>query len=148
MVRTCLALGIALALCGASPLFAQEAASVAGIVTEASSGVLPGVTVTATEVGSGRQHVAVTDERGEYRLANVQAGTYRLQGPLSGVSTMVIPQLELLVGQRATVPLALTVATIEQNVTVSGESPLVDTRSSQVAGNIDRLQVEALTNSW
>src|SRR5216683_5895348 len=144
MVSKSLALGIALALCGGGQLFAQEAASVVGIVTDESKGVLPGVTVTATEVSSGRQYVAVTDERGEYRLANVQAGTYRLQGELTGFATMVISQLELLVGQRATVPFALTVATLEQKVTVTGESPLVDTRSSQVAGNIDRRQMEEL----
>jgi hypothetical protein len=106
--------------------------------------VLPGVTVTATEVSSGRQYVVVTHERGEYRLANVQPGTYRLQGEFPGFATLVIPQLELLVGQRATVPLALTVVTFEQNVMVTGELPLVDTRSSQVAGNIDRRQMEEL----
>src|SRR5467141_5134101 len=104
MLRQCLALGFVLVAWSGTHVFAQEAASVAGIVTDASSGVLPGVTVTATEVSSGRQYVAVTDERGEYRLANVQAGTYRLQGNLSGVATTVIPQLELIVGQRATVP--------------------------------------------
>src|SRR5258708_16528072 len=143
MVCKSLALGIALALCGGGQVFAQEAASLVGIVTDESRGVLPGVTVTVTEVSSGRQYVAVTDERGEYRMANVQAGTYRLQGERPGFATSVIPQLELLVGQRATVPLALSVATLEQHVTVT-ESPLVDTRSSQVAGNIDRRQMEEL----
>jgi hypothetical protein len=144
MGRKFLALGIALALGGGVQVFAQEAASVVGIVTDASRGVLPGVAVTATEVSSGRQYVAITDERGEYRLANVQAGTYRLQGEFPGLATIVIPQLELLVGQRATVPLALNVATLAQEVTVTSESPLVDTRSSQVAGNIDRRQMEEL----
>src|SRR3981081_419441 len=144
MVRKSLALWIALALCGGSQVVAQEAASVVGIVTDESKGVRPGVPVTAAEVSSGREYVAVTNERGEYRLANVQAGTYRLQGELPRFATRVIPQLELLVGQRATVPLALTVATLDQSVTVSGESPLVDTRSSQVAGNIDRRQMEEL----
>src|SRR6202158_338 len=100
MVRKSVAFGIALALCGGGHVFAQEAASVAGIVTDESRAVLPGVTATATEVSSGRQYVAVTGERGEYRLANVQAGTYRLQGERPGFATMVIPQLELLVGQR------------------------------------------------
>src|SRR5882672_7882016 len=144
MVRKSLALGIALALCGGCQVFAQEAASLVGIVTDESRGVLPGVTVTATEVSSGRQYVAVTDERGKYRMANVQAGTYRLQGELPRFATSVIPQLELLVGQRATVHLVLTVAKLDENVAVTGESPLVDTRSSQVAGNIDRRQMEEL----
>src|SRR5258708_7576715 len=144
MVRKSLAIGIALVLYGGGQVSAQEAASVAGVVTDQSKGALLAVTVTATEVSSGRQYVAVTDERGQYRLANVQPGTYRLQGELSGFATMVIPQLELLVGQRATVSLALTVATLEQKVTVTGDSQLVDTRSSQVAGNINRRQMEEL----
>ena len=93
MVGKSLAIGIALALCGGGQVFAQEAASVVGIVTDESKGVLPGVAVTATEVSSGRQYVAVTDERGEYRLANVQPGTYRMEGRLPGFATAVIPQL-------------------------------------------------------
>ncbi len=144
MVRKSLAIGIALVLYGGGHVFAQEAASVAGVVTDQSTGALLGVTVTATEVSTGRQYVAVTDERGHYQLANVQPGTYRLQGELPGFASMVIPQLELLVGQRATVSLALTVATLEQKVTVTGDSQPVDTRSSQVAGNINRRQMEEL----
>jgi hypothetical protein len=144
MFRQLLAVGFALVVWAGGHALAQEAASVVGMVTDDSKGVLPGVTVTATEVSSGRQHVAVTDVRGEYRLVNVQAGTYRLQAELTGFATTVIPQLELLVGQRATMHLVLKLATLEENITVTGEAPLVDTRSSQVAGNIDRRQMEEL----
>jgi len=56
----------------------------------------------------------------------------------------VVPRLELLVGQRATVPLVVKVGTLQESVTVTGDAPLVDTRSSQVAGNIDRRQMEEL----
>src|SRR3979490_2526734 len=106
MVRSSLALGIALALCGGH-VFAQEAASVVGMVTDESMAGVPGVTVTATDVSSGRKYVAITDERGEYRLANVQAGTYRLQGELPGFATTGIPQLELVVGETPAPPLSL-----------------------------------------
>jgi hypothetical protein len=61
MVHKSLALAIALLLCADSHVVAQEAASVVGMVTDESKSVVPGVTVTATEVSSGRQHVAVTD---------------------------------------------------------------------------------------
>jgi len=144
MFRPFVVLALAIVVWAGSPAFAQEAASVVGTVTDESKGVLPGVTVTATEVSSGRQYVAVSDTRGEYRLVNVQPGTYRVQADLPGFANTVIPELELLVGQRATVPMVLGVATLEESVTVTGDAPLVDTRSSQVAGNIDRRQMEEL----
>jgi len=144
MLRQCLALGFVLVAWSGTHVFAQEAASVVGIITDESKGVLPGVTVTATEVASGRQYVGISDERGEYRLVNVQAGTYKISAELTGFATTVVPRLELLVGQRATVPLVVKVGTLQESVTVTGDAPLVDTRSSQVAGNIDRRQMEEL----
>src|SRR5260370_15332870 len=96
MVRKSLAIGIALVLYGGGQVFAQEAASVAGVVTDQSKGALLGVTVTATEVSSGRQYVAVTDERGEYRLAQRQPRTYRLPSALPGRATLGIPPLQVL----------------------------------------------------
>jgi hypothetical protein len=126
-----------------SPLFAQTGATIVGSVTDDSKGVLPGATVTATEISTGRQHVAVTDERGEYRLA-VSAGTYRLQGELTGFAVVVLQEVELLVGQNATIPLVLRVANLQEALTVTGEAPFVDVRSTQVADNLDRRQMEEL----
>jgi carboxypeptidase family protein len=122
--------------------FAQANATVSGTVTDESKAVLPGVTVTATEITTGRQFVGVTDERGEYRFVNVSPGTYKIRAELTGFATVTTPNLELLVGQNALVPFALKVATLQETVTVTGLSPLVDTSSSQVAGNIDRRQME------
>jgi hypothetical protein len=133
-----------LLLASPAPASAQETGGIAGAVVDQSQSVLPGVTVTATEVTTGRQYVAVTDAHGQYGLLNVPAGTYRLEGALSGFTSTVLPALELLVGQRVTVPLVLRLATLEESVTVTGEAPLVDTRSTQLAGNIDRRQMEEL----
>jgi Carboxypeptidase regulatory-like domain len=144
MFRRAVAVGIALTLSTGGLALAQEAASVVGMVTDESKAVLPGVTVTATEVSSGRRYFAVSDERGEYRLVNVQAGTYRIEAELSGFANSVMSNMELLVGQRATLALVMKVATLRESVTVTGESPLIDTRSSQVGGNIDRRQMEEL----
>ena len=121
---------------------AQDA-SILGTVVDDTKAVLPGVTITATELGSGTQAVAVTDARGEYRL-RVPAGTYKLQAELTGFGPVLVPKVELLVGQNATVPIALKVASVAEALTVTAESPLVDTASSQVAGNVDRREMEAL----
>ena len=133
-----------LALMWPSTADAQQNASIVGAVTDQSKAVLPGVAVTATDLATGRVLATVTDERGEYRLQNLPPGRYTLTAELAGFGTAKIPEIELLVGQNATVPLQLKVASLEESVTVSGESPLVDIRSSQVAGNVDRRQMEEL----
>src|SRR5205807_176799 len=85
-----------------------------------------------------------TNANGDYRLQNMPAGTYKLQAELSGFATVVIQKVELLVGQNATIPFVMTIAQVTETLNVTGESPLVDTHSSQIAGNVDRRQMEAL----
>jgi hypothetical protein len=138
-----LAFVAALALLLPTSTFAQEA-SIVGTIVDETKAVLPGATVTATARDTGRQFVDVTDARGEYRLVGVQPGTYKIQAELPGFTTVMFPEIELLVGQNRTVPFTLRVATVSETLTVTGEAPLVDTRSSQVAGNIDRRQMEEL----
>jgi hypothetical protein len=125
------------------PAAAQEA-SVTGSVVDASKAVVPGVTVTATNIATGVPTVTVSDESGRYRLQNLPPGTYRVQAELTGFSTVVIPAVELLVGQNATIPFELKLADLNETITVTGESPFVDIASSQVAGNVNPRQMEAL----
>ena len=86
----------------------------------------------------------MTNEKGEYRLQNMPPGKYTLQAELSGFSTVMFKDVELLVGQNATIPFTLKLASVTETLTVVGETPLVDTTSSQVAGNVDRRQMEQL----
>jgi carboxypeptidase family protein len=128
----------------ASLVFAQTEGTIVGTVTDESKAVLPGVTVTATDANTGRPYVSVTDGRGAYRLTNVLAGTYKVQADLTGFAPVIISGLELLVGTNATVNITLKVASVSESLTVTGESPLVDVRSTAVAGNVDRRQMEEL----
>ncbi|HYM23593.1 MAG TPA: TonB-dependent receptor [Vicinamibacterales bacterium] len=136
-------LAIGIVLLGVSSVLAQEA-SIIGTVTDETKAVLPGVTITATNNATGAQSTTVSDERGQYRLQQLAPGRYKLQTELPGFGSVVIPDVELLVGQNATVPFVLKVASVTETLTVSAESPLVDTASSQVAGNVDRRQMEAM----
>ncbi len=122
---------------------AQEA-SLAGAIVDGTKAVLPGATVTATMIDTGRVTTAVSDERGEYRLRGLAPGRYKVQAELSGFSTVVIPDIELLVGQNRSLPFAMQVASLSETLTVTGEAPLVDVSSTQVAGNVDRRQMEEL----
>ena len=126
-----------------TPAFAQEAL-VSGTVTDATKAVLPGVTVSATNVATGGQTVAVSDGSGHYRLQNLPPGTYKLQAELTGFSTVVFPEVELRVGQNATVVFELTVADLNETITVTGEAPFVDVSSSQVSGNVNPRQMEGI----
>ena len=127
----------------AATAFAQEA-TIFGAVTDSTSGALPGVTVTATSLENGRVFTSVSDERGEYRLRGLPSGRYKVQAELSGFATVIVPEVEVLVGQNRPVPFAMQVATLSETLTVTGEAPLVDISSTQVAGNVDRRQMEEL----
>ena len=136
-------LSIPLFLLAAVPAFAQDA-MILGAVVDGTKASLPGVTVTATLIDTGRSTATVTDERGEYRLRGLEAGRYKVQAELSGFSTIVVPDIELLVGQNRTLPFTMQVASVSETLTVTGEAPLVDVSSSQVSGNVDRRQMEEL----
>jgi carboxypeptidase family protein len=105
-----------------------------GTVRDQSGGVLPGVTATLTspalQVGS---LVQVTDAEGEYRFVDLPAGTYSLKFELPGFGTLVRQDLRLTVGFTARVDETLKVGAMEESVTVSGQSPVVDVTSTSAS---------------
>ena len=117
-------------------------ATVSGTVTDSTSAVIPGVTVTATHTESGNKFLMVTDERGGYRL-QVRVGNYRITAELPGFGT-VNRTIQLLVGQTAIVNIEMMPATVAETVNVTGEVPLVDTTTTKVGANIDPRQMEGL----
>jgi hypothetical protein len=144
VLRRLLSSGIFLAFVLFAHLAYAQDASMNGTVADETKSVLPGATVTATNLQTGGQSTAVTDERGSYRLLRLPPGTYKVQAELQGFSSVIVPSVELLVGQNATVPFTLKIATVNETLTITAESPLVDVSSSQVAGNVDRRQMEQL----
>src|SRR5262245_47905061 len=121
--------------------YAQDSTMI-GTVTDSTGGVLPGVTVTATNIESGHTFVAIADERGNFRLA-VRIGNYRITTELSGFTT-VSRSLQVLVGQEVVVNFQMAPATLQETVTVTGEAPLIDTTTSTVGSNIDPRQMSEL----
>ena len=91
-------------------VFAQEA-TFTGTVTDATGGVLPGVTVTAVHAASGNTFTPVTDERGEFRLP-VRVGNCALTVELSGFST-VNRSLQILIGQTAEVDVLMMPSSVQ-----------------------------------
>jgi len=120
---------------------AQEAV-LSGTITDSTGAVLPGVTVTAVHTASGNNFVAVTDERGGYRIP-VRIGEYKITAELQGFG-LTTKDLAVQVGQTAVTNLQMAPSTLQESVVVSAEAPLVDTASSTLGGNIDKRQMQDL----
>src|SRR5262245_64814253 len=109
--------------------FAQQAA-IAGVVSDGSGAVLPGVTV---EVSSPalieKTRTAVTDGTGQYRIVSLSPGLYTATFALAGFSTVKRSGIELTGNFTATVNADMTVGALEETITVSGASPMVDLQS-------------------
>jgi hypothetical protein len=121
---------------------AQEAV-LTGTVNDSTGGVLPGVTITATNESTGNKFVAVTDERGIYRVP-ARVGPYILTAELQGFTTVTRSGVQLLVGQTVAVNLQMMPSAVQETVTVTGESPLLNVSTSNLGGNVDPTQVQEL----
>jgi hypothetical protein len=127
VVRVVGALVLALVIPAAA--FAQ--ASIAGSVKDTSGAVLPGVTVEASSPALiERTRSVVTDGSGLYRLVDLRPGTYTVTFTLAGFSPVRREGIELAGSFSATVSVELRVGRLEESVTVSGESPIVDVQSA------------------
>ena len=108
------------------PVFswAQQEAAILGQVTDDTGGVLPGVTVMATSPAlQVPQVVAVTNERGEYRLSPLPIGTYVVEYTLEGFQPVRQEQLRLTIGFQARVDVSLKVATLAESGQYPGSHP-------------------------
>jgi carboxypeptidase family protein/TonB-dependent receptor-like protein len=125
-----------------SRVFAQEA-TFNGVITDSSGAVLPGVTVTALLAATGNTFVAVSDERGFYRIP-VRVGTYRITAELPAFATVERPGIQILTGQTSTINMQMSPSTLQETVTVTGEAPLLRVATSSLGGNIDPTQVQEM----
>jgi hypothetical protein len=131
--------------------FAQAVTSgtgaINGRVTDASDAVMPGVTVTLTSPQQMGTRTAVTDSDGSYRFTAVTPGEYVVLFELAGFSTVRNEGIRVSLGFTATVNAALTVASLQESVTVTGQSPVVDTSATQIGNSFDAKALSALPTS-
>jgi hypothetical protein len=126
---------------------ASSTGSISGQVLNEVGAVLPGVTVTATSPAQIGALTAVTNEEGVYRFPSVPPGEYRLEFALSGFRTLVREGIRVRLGFNAAVGVTLAVASVEESVTVSGASPVVDTSTTRLQTNYDRETLASLPNA-
>jgi hypothetical protein len=121
---------------------ATTASGLAGVVRDASGAVLPGVTVEAASPALiEKVKVAVTDSEGRYNIIDLRTGTYSVTFSLPGFSLFVRDGIVLIAGFTAQVNAEMRVGAVEETITVTGESPLIDTQTarSQVVVSSDLL---------
>jgi hypothetical protein len=111
---------------------AQVTASIAGTVKDTSGAVLPGVTVEASSPALiEKTRTVVTDAQGNYKIVDLRPGIYTVTVTLPGFSTFKREGIDLSAGFTANVPAELKVGSLEETVTVTGASPIVDVQSAR-----------------
>jgi outer membrane receptor protein involved in Fe transport len=139
------ALLLMMALFAAPAAFAQQTTgNITGRIVDDQGSAVPGVTVMATNTRTGFSRSDVSDAEGVYRLNALPVGTYDLAADLQGFSKFERKEIIVNVGQSLDIHVTMRVAGVQENVTVTGETPLIETRASSVGGVVDVSRIENL----
>ena len=147
MNRMLIRLLLVIAIVGAGPSVAT-AQSLAGTVRDTSGAVLPGVTIEASSPALiTKVRTGVTDDTGQYRIPDLPPGTYKVTFTLPGFATVVREGVELSGGGVMTIGAEMRVGELQETITVTGESPVVDVQTARQQVVIDGDIVRALPAS-
>jgi hypothetical protein len=133
------------------PAFAQVTAAVSGTVEDAGGGALSGVTVRVTSLETGLSRVTTTGENGAFRVLSLPVGPLEVSAEKQNFKRSVRTGIDLVVGQEAVVNLRMELGDLKQEVTISAESPLVNTTTGEVSGLVGERAVKDLPlngRSW
>ena len=125
---------------------ASSTGTIQGRVSDSSSALLPGVTVTASSPSMIGMQTQVTNENGSFRFPAVPPGVYELTFELAGFRTVKRDGVEVSLGFTANVNAELALATLQETVTVTGDSPVIDTSATRVQQNFKLAQLESIPN--
>src|SRR3954449_13175708 len=144
---TALLAALALVL-GASSAFAQsQTGEIFGKVTDESGAVLPGATVTLTGPSLLQPQMATTSETGTFQFPRVEVGSYNVKFELPGFKTVIKEGIRVTVGFSANVSTQLGVSTVQETVTVTGESPIVDTKQTGTKETFTLEQLQSIPSA-
>jgi hypothetical protein len=146
MQHRSLVVAVIILLCAVSA-FAQSGnqttGSITGKVADSSGGALPGVTVSATNTGTGLSRSAVTDGQGDYAILLLPPGTYRVEAELAGLGKSQKGSVIVLLGNSTKADLSINPQVMEQ-ITVTAAAPVVDTSQTGIANSVTEKQIENL----
>jgi len=142
---------LAVLLAAAADAGAQSVSATTGAingkVSDSTGSVLPGVTVTVASPSMQGTRTAVTNEDGAYRFPAVPPGEYKITYELAGFGTVVRDRVRVGLGFTATLNIEMAVASLQETVTVSGESPVVDVSSTKTTTNFGAAELASLPSA-
>ncbi len=129
-----------------APAIAQvQGGNISGTIQDAQGGVLPGAMVKIS--GSDRTAEFTTGSDGRYRFLNLPPGSYTLTVTLPGFTTVTHENVVVTVGQNVDLAVTLQLASVEQSITVTGESPIIDTKQMGTATNFTQQELASIPTS-
>ena len=136
-----------LSLAIASSALAQSTAingTLEGTVKDDQGALLPGVTVTVTNIDTGEQRVVVTNESGLYRAPLLSLGTYRVAAELQGFKKFEQTGVSLRAGQTAVIDVRLAVGAVAETITVTADAPLIDLAKIEQGRTLSEEEIKTL----
>ena len=144
-MRTFCLLTIFILLFGAYPAHAQSTPStITGLVTDTSGAVIPGAKVQVTNEDSGVKIISVANSAGLYRTSSLIPGSYRVDAEAAGFQRLVRSKLTVQIGQTLQVDLGLQLGNVQETVTVSSSTPVLETQSSSVTQLVEKEMVQGM----
>ena len=135
------ALGI---FAAASAAYAQATSTFNGRVVDQADAVLPGVTITVTNSATGVVRTTVSNAEGQYFLPGLEPGTYQVKGELTGFAESLRDNVRLNVNSTITIDFKLSLAGLNETLTVTGEAPLIQATQSKVTSTIETTELQNL----
>ena len=136
--------GLTIVLLAPVPSMAQATAEITGTVKDTSGAVLPGANIVAVQTATGFKREAITDAEGLFSLPGLPTGPYRLEVALQGFKTSIQTGIELQVNGKPHVPVTLELGTVQEAVTVTATTQMVETRSLGVSQVMDNKRIMEL----
>jgi outer membrane receptor protein involved in Fe transport len=125
--------------------------TISGVVQDNTGAVIPNASVVVRNADTGISRTLTTDAAGRYQALNLNPGNYEVEGQVSGFQTEIRRGIVITVGRQAVVNLALQVGAVTETVEVTGEAPLIETRTSTLGALVNQTTIESMPlngRSW
>ncbi len=123
---------------------AQVSSSITGTITDPSGAPVPSASVTARNLETGAVRTSLTDDAGRYLALSLAVGQYEVRVTKVGFRDAIRSGIQLAVGQEASVNLKLQLSTMQADVTVTGDAPIVSTTTRDISGLVGEQQLNDL----